>query len=272
MGHRQHPTMNISHVVYVCNRSLYLVIALVSYGKWAAGGKRRGARSPRQRAERRHTDADGSGWYLRGACARARDVEAWARPSRAAYPYARRCFVLRRFGSGGSAPKSEANALGGKECHVYRYAVKDTGGSRDAHVTRDTYTGHRHGRTGITQTNLTTIQTQRHSRTTSRRPKPHTGKKTPGEPGHTRDTQAHTRTHGGHRRTSQASKPNDTPVRPRDSPKPETAADSQPQEHVYCTGTGTSADLAPRLWDPLSPVACSCRLLLFLPHFVRAPP
>ena len=99
MGHRQHPTMNISHVVYVCNRSLYLVIALVSYGKWAAGGKRRGARSPRQRAERRHTDADGSGWYLRGACARARDVEAWARPSRAAYPYARRCFVLRRFGS-----------------------------------------------------------------------------------------------------------------------------------------------------------------------------
>lgn len=74
------------------------MIALVSYGKWAAGGRRRGARSPRQRAERRHTDADGSGWYLRGACAR--DVGAWARPSRAAYPYARRCFVAARVGPG----------------------------------------------------------------------------------------------------------------------------------------------------------------------------
>ena len=33
-----------------------------------------------------------------------------------------------------------------------------------------------------------------------------------------------------------------------------------------------SADLAPRLWDPLSPVACSCRLLFLLPYFVKAIP
>ena len=33
-----------------------------------------------------------------------------------------------------------------------------------------------------------------------------------------------------------------------------------------------SADLAPRLWDPLSPVACSGRLLLHFPYLMRAPP
>ena len=32
------------------------------------------------------------------------------------------------------------------------------------------------------------------------------------------------------------------------------------------------ADLAPRLWDPLSPVACSGRLLFLRPYFVRAIP
>ena len=45
---------------------------------------------------------------------------------------------------------------------------------------------------------------------------PVTGQKTPGEPGHTRDTQAHTRTHRSQRRTSQATKPcnEHTPARP----------------------------------------------------------
>jgi hypothetical protein len=33
-----------------------------------------------------------------------------------------------------------------------------------------------------------------------------------------------------------------------------------------------SADLAPRLWDPLSPVASSGCLLLYPPYFMRAPP
>ena len=50
-------------------------------------------------------------------------------------------------------------------CRLYR--KKDTGGA-------GTHTGHTsaHADTRITQTNLTTIQTQRHTRTTTRRPKP----------------------------------------------------------------------------------------------------
>ena len=59
---------------------------------------------------------------------------------------------------------------------------------------------------------------------------PVTGQKTPGEPGHTRDTQAHTRTHRSQRRTSQATKPcNDTPARPdatAETRNRQTAADS----------------------------------------------
>ena len=67
-----------------------------------------------------------------------------------------------------------------------------------------------------------------------------TGKKTPGEPGHTRDTQAHTRTHGTQTNLTSIHTQRHTRTTTR-QPKPETAADSSRLTGgagTYKTGTG----------------------------------
>ena len=100
---------------------------------------------------------------------------------------------------------------------------------------------------------------------------PVTGQKTPGEPGHTRDTQAHTRTHRSQRRTSQATKPcNDTPARPDAStrqPKPETGKprptqqqQEQPQARSRPLPAADSEEAAPSEPDHLPPPATGMRV------------
>ena len=65
---------------------------------------------------------------------------------------------------------------------LYREPGKKTPGGAGTHTghTRDTRA---HTGTRITQTNLTTIQTQRHTRTTTRRPKPWPAQHPQGRPG-----------------------------------------------------------------------------------------
>ena len=145
------------------------------------------------------------------------------------------------------------------EVRPQAYRFKDTGGSRDTHET-DTRTSQTNLKTN--PTHRLTRQRPDHTRTPghTRRPTPHhspasavvvtvmatapgrkktsggagthtghesTGKKTPGEPGHTRDThgtRGRTRAHGTRRQISQPSKPPTT--HPHDHATAETVAGS----------------------------------------------